>query len=166
VGVFLARPLVAVVATSGVVLAAVYMLWMYRRVMFGPIEHAENRSLIDLGLREKTVMLLMVIPIFWIGIYPAPFLSRIEPSVIELLRRVEERSGEIAATAEEPGQETAEEPGQETAEEPGQEAAHEPASGAAHEPAGESAETAAQPREMEPAEAPDPATAPEGEEKP
>ena len=166
VGVFLARPLVAVVATSGVVLAAVYMLWMYRRVMFGPVEHAENRSLIDLGLREKAVMLAMVIPIFWIGIYPAPFLSRIEPSVIELLRRVEGRSVEVAETAEEPGQEAAEEPGQETAGEPANEATHEPAIEAPHEPGGKTAETTAQPQEMEPAPAPGSGTAAEGEEKP
>jgi NADH-quinone oxidoreductase subunit M len=75
-----------------VVLAAAYMLWMYRRVMFGPIENAENRSLIDLGLREKLVLVLMVIPIIWIGVYPETFLRRIEPSVVELLGRIEERS--------------------------------------------------------------------------
>ena len=91
-GTYLAHPIAAVVAASGVVLAAAYMLWMYRRVMFGPIENAENRSLIDLGLREKLVLVLMVIPIIWIGVYPEPFLRRIEPSVVELLGRIEERS--------------------------------------------------------------------------
>ncbi|MBW1686533.1 MAG: NADH-quinone oxidoreductase subunit M [Deltaproteobacteria bacterium] len=91
-GTYLTHPIAAVVAASGVVLAAAYMLWMYRRVMFGPIENAENRSLIDLGLREKLVMVLMVIPIIWIGVYPEPFLRRIEPSVVELLGRMEERS--------------------------------------------------------------------------
>jgi NADH-quinone oxidoreductase subunit M len=141
-GVFLDSPLVAVVGTSGVVLAAAYMLWMYRRVMFGPVEHAENRSLIDLGLREKAVMVAMVIPIFWIGIYPEPFLRRIEPSVIELLRQVEERGAVVATAVEEPAGEAAEEP------------------------AGEAAEITAQPQEMEPAKAPAPATALEGEEKP
>jgi len=88
-GVFLEAPVAAVLATGGVVLAAAYMLWMYRRVMFGPVEHAENRSLIDLSLREKAVMVAMVVPMFWIGIHPAPFLRRIEPSVIELLRHVD-----------------------------------------------------------------------------
>jgi NADH-quinone oxidoreductase subunit M len=157
-GVFLDRPPVAIVATSGVVLAAVYMLWMYRRVMFGPVEHAENRSLIDLGLREKTVMVAMVIPMFWIGIYPAPFLSRIEPSVIELMRRVEERGGPVAAIAEEPGREGAEAPVTEAAEET--------AGGAAHDAATEGAEAAPPPGEMPPAEAPASAAAPGGEENP
>jgi NADH-quinone oxidoreductase subunit M len=89
VGVYLRNPLAAVIATSGVVLAAAYMLWMVRRVTMGSIVHAENRSLIDLSRRERFVMVAMVIPIFWIGIYPDPFLRRIEPSVIQLMRRVE-----------------------------------------------------------------------------
>jgi len=89
VGVYLASPPVAVVATSGVVLAAVYMLWMYRRVVLGPVEHPENRSLIDLSWRERLVMLALIVPIFWIGIYPEPFLRRIEPSVIELLHQID-----------------------------------------------------------------------------
>jgi NADH-quinone oxidoreductase subunit M len=97
-GAFLASPGMAVVATSGVVLGAAYMLWMYRRVMFGPLENPENRGLIDLDLREKIVMVAIAIPILWIGIYPETFLRRIEPSVMELLRRVEER-GAIAAPA-------------------------------------------------------------------
>jgi NADH-quinone oxidoreductase subunit M len=85
------HPVVAVIATSGVVLAACYMLWMYRRIFFGPVESAENRSLIDLGLREKVVLISIVVPIFWIGVYPDTFLRRIEPSVIELLRQIEVR---------------------------------------------------------------------------
>ena len=100
-GTYLTHPIAAVVGASGVVLAAAYMLWMYRRVMFGPIENAENRSLIDLGLREKLVLVLIVIPIVWIGVYPETFLRRIEPSVVELLGRMEERSamtqGELPA---------------------------------------------------------------------
>jgi NADH-quinone oxidoreductase subunit M len=110
VGAYMAHPLAAVIATSGVVLAAAYMLWMFRRVMFGPIEHAENRGLLDLDWREKIVMVAIVIPIVGIGVYPEPFLRRIEPSVVELLRTMEERkaltvvaatgAGERAAAAE------------------------------------------------------------------
>jgi NADH-quinone oxidoreductase subunit M len=96
-GAYLAAPRFAVVATSGVVLAAVYMLWMYRRVMFGPVEKAENRGLIDLDLREKVVMVALLLPIAWIGVYPDPLLRRIEPSVIELMRELEQR---VAVDAE------------------------------------------------------------------
>jgi NADH-quinone oxidoreductase subunit M len=95
-GTFLVYPLAAVIGTSGVVLAAAYMLWMFRRVFFGPVEHAENRGLIDLGLREKVVMIAIIIPIFWIGVYPDPFLRRIEPSVIDLLQQVKARSIALA----------------------------------------------------------------------
>jgi len=91
-GAFLANPLMATVATSGVVLGAAYMLWMFRRVMFGPLESPENRGLIDLGFREKFVMAAIAVPILWIGIYPETFLRRIEPAVMELLQRVEDRS--------------------------------------------------------------------------
>ncbi|HXV36255.1 MAG TPA: NADH-quinone oxidoreductase subunit M, partial [Myxococcota bacterium] len=96
-GAYLAAPRFAVIATSGVVLAAVYMLWMYRRVMFGPVEKAENRGLIDLDLREKAVMAALLLPIAWIGVYPDPLLRRIEPSVIELMRELEQR---VAVDAE------------------------------------------------------------------
>jgi NADH-quinone oxidoreductase subunit M len=99
-GTFLAFPWMAVVATSGVVLAAAYMLWMFRRVLFGPVDNEENRSLIDLDLREKLVMLAMVIPILWIGLYPEPLLRRIEPSVIDLIERVERGAGGDAAQSE------------------------------------------------------------------
>lgn len=97
-GTFQAAPVVAVIATSGVILAAVYLLWMFRRVMFGPVENPENRGLIDLDFREKAVMVAMLVPIFWIGIYPASFLRVLHPSVHELLRVMRDRS-EVAARA-------------------------------------------------------------------
>ena len=99
-GTYLAAPIFAIIATSGVVLAAAYMLWMFRRVMFGPVDNPENRGLIDLGLREKIVMMAMLIPIVWIGVYPNPLLRRIEPSVIELIRQLEARRGVVEADLE------------------------------------------------------------------
>jgi NADH-quinone oxidoreductase subunit M len=90
-GVFGASPWVGVVATSGVVLAAAYMLWMYRRIVFGPLDKPENRGLIDLDLRERTAIVLLVIPIVWIGVHPDPLLRRIEPSVSLLLQSMEIR---------------------------------------------------------------------------
>ena len=57
------------------------MLWMFQRVMFGPVTHPENKVLSDLSLREICVMLPMIVMIFWMGIYPKPFLSRMEKSI-------------------------------------------------------------------------------------
>jgi NADH-quinone oxidoreductase subunit M len=85
-GTFRAAPWVGAAATFGVVLAAVYMLWMYRRVVFGPVEVPENRGLIDLDLREKLVMAAMIVPIVWIGVYPQPLLTRLNAPIGELLR--------------------------------------------------------------------------------
>ncbi len=102
-GTFLVHPvLVGVVATSGVVLAACYMLWMYRRVMFGPVDKPENRGLIDLSLRERFVMLAILVPIVWIGVHPETFLSRIRPSVVDLREHMRERGA--FSVAELPGE--------------------------------------------------------------
>ena len=91
VGTFLASPWVAVAASLGVVLSAVYLLWMYRRVFFGPCDEPENRALLDLGLREKAVLLAVLVPIVWIGVYPNPFLARLDASVSDLLHQMQER---------------------------------------------------------------------------
>jgi NADH-quinone oxidoreductase subunit M len=90
-GTFLAKPWVAVPATFGVVLSAVYLLWMFRRVFFGPCDNPENRSLIDLDLREKLVLVAILVPIVWIGVYPNPFLTRLDASVGDLLHQMEQK---------------------------------------------------------------------------
>jgi len=61
----------------------------YRRIALGPVSQPENRGLIDLRFRERLSLVVMLIPIVWIGIQPGPLLRRIEPSVLELLRLVE-----------------------------------------------------------------------------
>jgi NADH-quinone oxidoreductase subunit M len=101
-GTFHAAPWVAVAATFGVVLAAVYMLWMYRRVFFGPVEIAENRGLIDLDLREKLVIAAVVVPIVWIGVYPQPLLTRLSAPVGEILRVMEAKRAPAAIEAGDP----------------------------------------------------------------
>jgi NADH-quinone oxidoreductase subunit M len=98
-GTFQASPVVAAAATLGVVLAAVYMLWMYRRVFFGPVEKPENRGLIDLDLREKAVLVAFLVPIFWIGVHPDPVLRRLDSAVIDLLQTMESRRGEVGSAA-------------------------------------------------------------------
>jgi NADH-quinone oxidoreductase subunit M len=73
----------------GVILGAVYLTWMYQRVIFGPITHEENRSLPDLSLREIVVFAPIVLLVFWMGIYPKPLLARMEPSIHAIVARVE-----------------------------------------------------------------------------
>jgi NADH-quinone oxidoreductase subunit M len=90
-GAFLASPWVGATASFGVVLAAAYLLWAYRRVFFGPVGEPENRSLMDLSFREMFVVLAMLIPIVWIGVAPSPFLRRLDASVGELLHQMEQK---------------------------------------------------------------------------
>jgi len=73
--------ILVILATTGVIFGAVYMLWMFQRVMFGKITREENRNLKDLSLREFFVLLPIIVMIFVIGIYPDPFLKKMSVSV-------------------------------------------------------------------------------------
>ena len=75
----------AVFATTGVILAAVYMLWVYQRVMFGKVTNPKNENLKDLSMREIIIMLPLVLFIFWIGIYPNTFLDKMNPALEQVL---------------------------------------------------------------------------------
>ena len=77
-----------VFATAGVILAAVYMLWMFQRVMFGTLDKT-NAELPDLNAREVVVMLPLLLFIVWIGVYPKPFLSKMEKSVGLVVTKVQ-----------------------------------------------------------------------------
>jgi len=81
VGAFQHSRTYAFFATLGVILAAVYLLWMYQRTFFGPLENPANEKLPDLSAREVLVLLPLVVLIVVIGVYPGPFLRVIEPSV-------------------------------------------------------------------------------------
>ena len=81
-----------VFATSGVILAAVYMLWMYQRVMFGTPD-STNASLPDLNPRELTVLLPILLFIVWIGVYPNTFLDPMKPSVDAVAAEVKVKDG-------------------------------------------------------------------------
>ena len=87
-GTFRANAVYAIIAASGVILAACYMLWMYQRVIFGKVTKPENEKLTDLTWREKIILIPLVILIFWIGIYPQPFFDRIEPAVRDVIARL------------------------------------------------------------------------------
>ena len=93
VGTFVTHRWWAVVATSGVILAAVYLLWAYQRVFHGEPE-GENATIPDMSWRERAVMLPLVAAIVFLGVYPKPVLDRINPSVDRLLEHVEQHTGE------------------------------------------------------------------------
>ncbi|MDP6924195.1 MAG: NADH-quinone oxidoreductase subunit M [Candidatus Scalindua sp.] len=90
-GTFKSNVLIAVIATTGVILSACYMLWMFQRVMFNKITNPENSKLKDINRRELALLLPITILIFWIGIYPKPLLSRMDASVNHLLTQVDEK---------------------------------------------------------------------------
>jgi NADH-quinone oxidoreductase subunit M len=79
----------AILGTSGVVFAAVYLLWSYQRVFFGPVQHEENRKLSDLSLREWGVLVPVVIVIVWIGFFPGTFLDKSAVASRDLVRQIE-----------------------------------------------------------------------------
>ncbi|MGA9364985.1 MAG: NADH-quinone oxidoreductase subunit M [Bacteroidota bacterium] len=90
---FLNTPTYAILAASGVVLSAVYILWMYQRVMFGSVTKAENQSLKDLSVREIAVLVPIAAFVFWIGIYPSSFLGKSAASTKALVQQVERELG-------------------------------------------------------------------------
>jgi NADH-quinone oxidoreductase subunit M len=78
----------AVAAALGVILAAVYMLWMYKRVMFGPVVHEANRTLRDLDAREIIALSALAVFIVWMGVAPGWFLDTMHPTVESLTSRL------------------------------------------------------------------------------
>jgi NADH-quinone oxidoreductase subunit M len=82
----------AVPATFGVVLAAIYLLWAYRRVFHGPVTNEANAALPDLGPREWLMLAPVMALILVIGVYPKPFLDRIEPAAERVVSQLQESS--------------------------------------------------------------------------
>jgi NADH-quinone oxidoreductase subunit M len=91
VGSFHRHAAYAAFAAVGVVLSAVYLLWMYQRVFYGKAT-GENRTIPDCDFREKLILTVMVVVIIAMGVYPQPFLRRMDPMVNSVMRRVEGRS--------------------------------------------------------------------------
>lgn len=72
-------------AALGVILAAVYMLYMFQKMFLGPVDKEENRSLKDLNWREIATLVPLLVFIFWIGIYPKPFFNLMAPAVEKIV---------------------------------------------------------------------------------
>ncbi len=89
-----------ILAASGVVIAAVYLLWMFRRVMFGQLDKDENRELKDLRRREVALMMPLVFLMFFLGLYAKPVLKQITPTSILVLEQVMEANPQLAQPAD------------------------------------------------------------------
>jgi NADH-quinone oxidoreductase subunit M len=92
IGAFLWSPKFAAFAASGVILSAVYMLWMFQRVNYGEITNEKNRSLPDLTPREWALMIPTIAMAIVMGVFPAVFLRPMEPSVKRTVERITGRS--------------------------------------------------------------------------
>jgi NADH-quinone oxidoreductase subunit M len=88
-GAFTANKYWAAWAVPGVVLAAAYLLWLYQRVFFGPVNNPKNEKLIDLTPRELATFVPLVILAFWMGIYPKPFFQILDKPVQELVQHID-----------------------------------------------------------------------------
>jgi NADH-quinone oxidoreductase subunit M len=77
----------AVIATSGVILSAVYMLWMFQRVMFGELNNPKNQKLADLNGREIAIMVPLIALIFIMGLYPNPFIAKMTPAIDKMIQQ-------------------------------------------------------------------------------
>jgi NADH-quinone oxidoreductase subunit M len=95
-GAFRWDPRFVVVAGVGVILSAVYMLWMFQRVYYGPVTHAHNREMPDLSLREWAIVGPLAAMAILMGVLPNLFLKPMEPSVTRIVQRVEQHSPAIA----------------------------------------------------------------------
>src|SRR5262245_49777971 len=91
-GAFQRSPWMAALATTGIIFAAVYMLWMYQRVVFGEVTRDANRRLADLTAREWAVLVPVLVLIVWIGVYPASFTGKAETTVEALIAQVQSKT--------------------------------------------------------------------------
>ncbi|MGH7507877.1 MAG: complex I subunit 4 family protein [Gemmatimonadales bacterium] len=97
-GSFGGHPWATGVATTGVILAAAYLLWALQRMIFNPLDKPENERLTDLTRRELAVMIPLLAGIVWLGLYPAPVLRRMEPATRRYVEAVQPKAGAVGAS--------------------------------------------------------------------
>lgn len=95
-GTFGANQIRAAVAAIGTILSAVYMLWMYQRVMWGEVDNERNKTLLDLAGREYAMLIPLLVMIVWMGIYSSYFLRPMDASVMKLMNQTQTGQVEYA----------------------------------------------------------------------
>ncbi len=88
-GTFRVHRIYAAFAVGGTILSAIYLLWMYQRVMHGPVTGPTPSRFVEITPRELAVFVPLIVLIFWIGLYPTPLLARSEASIRALVQHVE-----------------------------------------------------------------------------
>ena len=96
-GVFKVSVALTAIAMTGIILSAIYMLWMFQKVSQSAPVNEDVKKLPDLSFREISILVPLILVMFWIGLYPKPFLSRIEPSVKNLITVTAPRNYEVPA---------------------------------------------------------------------
>ena len=104
-GSFSVAPRWTAAAATGVILGAIYMLWMFRRVIFGPLTNAANERLADLNGREIGLLAPILFLIVLMGVYPQPFLRRMQPAVELTLKRIATMTAAPVTTNHDTGRE-------------------------------------------------------------
>jgi NADH-quinone oxidoreductase subunit M len=95
-GIFKANQLFAILGITTVILAAGYLFWMFQRVMHGPITNNKILTFKDINKREIAYLVPIVIMMFWMGIYPKPFLRKMDSSVTHLLNRINKKEVSVS----------------------------------------------------------------------
>lgn len=101
-GVFKANQVLAILGVSTVVLAAGYLLWMYQRIMHGPLEKKKILSFKDMNIREIIYFVPIIIMMFWLGIYPQMFLRKMDVSVQHLLNQMTKKEKILTQNQKDP----------------------------------------------------------------
>ncbi|MGH7256135.1 MAG: complex I subunit 4 family protein [Nitrospirales bacterium] len=91
-GAFQAHWIYGAVAVTGAIFAAAYFLWYYERAMFGPLGQGVVHTIRDLNPRERLIAVALSVMIFWIGLYPSPFLRMMNGSIQALVERLESQA--------------------------------------------------------------------------
>jgi NADH-quinone oxidoreductase subunit M len=91
IGSFRTEPVLALIATTVVIISAGYLLWAIQRILFNPLDKPENEHIPDLNRRELAVLLPLVAAIVWLGVYPAPVLNRMQSAAQRFVTTVDAR---------------------------------------------------------------------------
>jgi NADH-quinone oxidoreductase subunit M len=91
IGSFRTEPIMALIASTAVIISAAYLLWAIQRILFNPLDKPENEHIPDLNRRELAVMIPLIACIVWLGVYPAPVLRRMQGAAEHFVTTVDAR---------------------------------------------------------------------------